>query len=430
MAATFDSSKHPRGHHSNRGSFSERSRDEDAVSFNSGSWPAIGHEPQEWRSSAASFGIEGGRALLSETQQYESAVPATIADLVPSLSSDVAALAEDASYELSRFDAELGGEVAAFGSILLRSEAVASSQIENLSASARAILTAELGDTTAANARVIAANTKAMQSAISLADSLTPDSVRAMHAVLLEHDPRHTPGHWRQEPVWIGVSSASPVGAIYVAPSFDRVPELMDDVMAFASRDDVPILSQAAIAHAQLETIHPFTDGNGRTGRSLIQAMLRGKGLTRSVTVPVSAGLLVNVADYHSALTSYRNGDIEPIVSLTAKASMQAVGNARLLVSDIRKTRLSWNDRVRARSDSAVWKVMDMAARQPVLSANAVAVELGIIPANAYRYLRQLADAGILKSKSEYKIGVLWRADDILSAIDSFAGRTGRRSSA
>ena len=91
--------------------------------------------------------------------------------------------------------------------------------------------------------------------------------------------------------------------------SHTRVPAAIDDLMTFAARDDVPLLAQIAVAHAQFETIHPFTDGNGRTGRALVQAMLRNKGLTRQVTVPVSAGLLVDTDGYIAALTAYRDGD-------------------------------------------------------------------------------------------------------------------------
>ena len=61
-------------------------------------------------------------------------------------------------------------------------------------------------------------------------------------------------------------------------------------LVAFIGRDDLPVLVHGAIAHAQFETIHPFADGNGRTGRALVHSMLRARGLTRNVTVPVSAG--------------------------------------------------------------------------------------------------------------------------------------------
>jgi hypothetical protein len=157
----------------------------------------------------------------------------------------------------------------------------------------------------------------------------------------------------------------SPVGADFVRPGEDHVPSLIDDLVAFANRDDLPILIQVAVAHAQFETIHPFTDGNGRTGRALVQAMLRAKGLTKSVTVPVSAGLLTDVDGYHRALTSYRAGDIRPIVDLTANASLRAIGNARRLVTDTRDVRESWNGRLTARRDSAAWKILDIIARQP-----------------------------------------------------------------
>ncbi len=146
------------------------------------------------------------------------------------------------------------------------------------------------------------------------------------------------------------MSSQSPVGADFVAPRWERVPELIDDLVAFSRRTDIGALTTTAIAHAQFETIHPFTDGNGRTGRALAQALLRYRAVTRSVAVPVSAGLLADVDGYHSALTAYRAGDLEPIVAGFAEASLRAVVNARELVSDIDVIASGWRERVRARS--------------------------------------------------------------------------------
>ena len=83
------------------------------------------------------------------------------------LPSGVLADAEEASNEIARFDAELGDEIAPFSSVLLRSESAASSNIENLTASARAIAEAEaLGDTTRRNATMIVSNTEAMKAAV------------------------------------------------------------------------------------------------------------------------------------------------------------------------------------------------------------------------------------------------------------------------
>src|SRR5690606_20899223 len=114
--------------------------------------------------------------------------------------------------------AELGHRVASFGPVLLRSEAAASSQIEHLTASARAILTAELTGHATRNATLIAANSAALRAAIDLADDITADAIARMHEVLMAGQVQHTPGRWRTEAVWIGTSSRSPIGADFVAP--------------------------------------------------------------------------------------------------------------------------------------------------------------------------------------------------------------------
>ena len=221
---------------------------------------------------------------------YHPAVPANIAGVVLDLPPSAFAEAESASREITRFDVALGGEIAPFAAVLLRSESAASSQIENLTASSRAIGEAELpGGKAKRNAETIVANTAAMQAAIALSDTVDADAIRAMHRALMANEPRHTPGEFRTEPVWIGAGS-TPIGATFVGPRHDLVPDAIGDLIAFAQRADVPPLAQIAVAHAQFETIHPFTDGNGRTGRALVQAMLHNKGLTRQVTVPVWPG--------------------------------------------------------------------------------------------------------------------------------------------
>jgi Fic/DOC family len=89
--------------------------------------------------------------------------------------------------------------------------------------------------------------------------------------------PEHA-GKWRDQPVWIGGGDLSPHNADFVPPHHSRVEPAIADLVRFMDRDDMPPLVQAAIAHAQFETIHPFPDGNGRTGRALVQSLLRGKG--------------------------------------------------------------------------------------------------------------------------------------------------------
>lgn len=358
---------------------------------------------------------------------YHPAVPQRIADVIVDLPSSVLAEAEAASREIARFDAELSGEIAPFAAVLLRSESAASSQIENLTASARAIGEAELpGAKAKRNAETIVANTAAMQAAIALSDVVDADAILAMHRALMINDPRHTPGEFRTEPVWIGGGS-TPVGATFVGPRHELIADAIADLLAFVKRTDVPTLPQIATAHAQFETIHPFTDGNGRTGRALVQALLRNKGLTRQVTVPVSAGLLADTDAYFAALTSYRDGDAAPIVERFSEATLLAIANGRELIAELRDIREVWNGAITARSDSAVWKVADLLTRRPVVNAVLLAHELGIESTNAHRYLNPLTEAAILVETTNGPRNRVWRSPEVLAALDAFAERAGRR---
>ena len=174
-----------------------------------------------------------------------------------------------------------------------------------------------------------------MKSAIDLADAIAPESILAIHEVLMHGQAHADPGHFRTEQVWIGGSSASPHSASFVPPHHSRVEAAINDLCAFIARTDVPLLAQAAIAHAQFETIHPFNDGNGRTGRALVHAMLKQAGATTRATIPVSAGLLADTNSYFAALTDYRNGDPSPIVARFADAAFAAIGNGRQLARDL-----------------------------------------------------------------------------------------------
>ena len=350
-----------------------------------------------------------------------------IATLTPSLDTATATLADEASREIARFDAQLGGEIAPFATVLLRSESASSSQIEQLTAGAKAIAVAELGDGSSRNAASILGNVRAMRAALDLAGDLSPSTILAMHAALLDEVEPAIAGRWRTDQVWIGGDSYGPHGAAFVPPVADEVPALMDDLVTFSRRDDVPVLTLAAVSHAQFETIHPFADGNGRTGRALIHALLRRQELTRAVTVPVSAGLLSQIDDYFAALTAYREGDPAPIVSALANGALAAVVNARVLVAELHELRARWDDVVTARRDATAWQVADLLLRQPVLDAATIAREVGVTPGNALRALEPLLAAGVVTEFTGRARHRLWQAPDVLTAVDAFAARAGRR---
>jgi Fic family protein len=193
------------------------------------------------------------------------------------------------------------------------------------------------------------------------------------------------------------------------------------------AHDDLPVLAHAALAHAQFETIHPFPDGNGRTRRALVHALLRSKQLTRTVTVPVSAGLLVDVDAYFHALSAYRDGDASPIINRFVDAAFSAIVNSRQLADDLHAMRESWNGLIKARKGAGAWKLADVLLRQPVVDRNTVSGELGVTGTNVYGPLRALVAAGILTETTNKKRGQIWRSVEVITALDAFAARSGRR---
>lgn len=389
-------------------------------------WPSLDWEDHPWVPKISPDLVSASVRKRHEGP-YQSAIVPLIADLCPQLPSEVASLAEEASVEIARFDAELGAEVAPFASVLLRSESASSSKIENLTSGAKAIALAELGSTAKRTANEIVGNVAAMKAALDLADRLDTDAVLTMQKALIgEHDPPIA-GRWRDEQVWIGGDSFGPHDAEFVPPHHAHVPALMADLIKFTSRTDLPLLSQAAIAHAQFETVHPFADGNGRTGRALIHAMLRGHRLTRNVTVPVSAGLLTDTRSYFDSLTTYREGNPASIVEKLAEASFAAIANGRQLVLDLRAIREGWTHVVAARRGAAAWRLADLLIRQPVVDAATAATELQMTPQNVLRAITPLVNVGVLSEFTGLTRNRMWQASQVLSALDDFAARAGRQ---
>ena len=362
---------------------------------------------------------------------YQAAVPVAIAELDFAVSGPVAADAEDAAAAIVRLDTYVssvfgGDDIAPMRSVLLRSESAASSQIENLTVGARQLALAELGAKASHNAQLVAHNVETMDAAVRLSERLDAEAILAMHKVLLRDRPNQA-GRWRDQQVWIGSSSVSPSGAAFVPPHHDRVPGAIADLVTFLARDDLPVLMHAAIAHAQFETIHPFIDGNGRTGRALLHAHLRSKQLVRRVTIPVSAGLLVDTQAYFEALTAYRQGDVELIVSQLADASIRAAGLGRWLVDQLAEIREEWLGRLPSRAGSAGRRLASMLIGQPAVDAAFIGERLGVSATATRRAIDQAVAAGILTETSDRKRNRIWIARDAIAVLDEFSDRAGRR---
>ncbi|WP_243696649.1 helix-turn-helix domain-containing protein [Labedella gwakjiensis] len=157
--------------------------------------------------------------------------------------------------------------------------------------------------------------------------------------------------------------------------------------------------------------------------------MLRAGGVTKNVTVPVSAGLLSDTEGYFGALTAYRRGDVGPIIEAMSDAAFAAIANGRSLEADITRIAAGWDRAVRARRDSSVHRLMDLLLRQPVVTIKLIARELGISEPAADGSVTKLVDAGILTQATAGRRNRHWQADEVLAALDGFAGRARRKRS-
>ena len=391
--------------------------------------PAFQYEDEYWV--AESDGMTSRARLAAASGPYRSAVPSRIADWTPEVPAGLAADTEEAAAALSRFDdharAVLGESSPSLGpmsSILLRTESTSSSQIENLTVGARQLALAELDRSASSNARTVVANVHAMEAALALADNLDTAAVLEMHRALWSGQQgwEGHAGRWRDQPVWIGTSSVSPRGASHVAPQPEHVPDAMQDLMSFVRRDDLPVVVQAAVAHAQFENIHPFSDGNGRTGRALVHAMLRGKGLVTSTTAPVSSGLLKDTDGYFQTLSAYRDGNARPIVEQFSAASRFAATAGTRLIDDLAAQLESSRDRMSGlRPQASAWKVLPLLLSHPVINANFLSSQLGMGAQSAQNALGQLVEAGVLEERTGLRRNRVWQHPGILGVLDHFA---------
>lgn len=388
-------------------------------------WPRPGRETLPWTSRMAEFLTPRQRALLPST--YEAAVVPGIADAALTLPTRLAAAEADAVAAVSRFDSDAASALLPFTPLLLRSESSASSRIERLTVSARRLMEAELFETGRGNAALVVANTRAMTAASSIRPPLSLDSLLSMHRALLESSAPDDAGALRREPVWIGGSELSPAGALFVPPRHERVPEALEDLFAFTRRTDLPPLTRAAIAHAHFETIHPFVDGNGRTGRALIHVLLSWAGLTPHAPLPLSAVLLADVDSYFRSLDAYRRGEPLVIVELFIGAAARAAALGRSAGRRIGRTVEAMLERSPGRAGTPDRAIIALLARRPVLDAGSAATAVGVSEAAARRSLERLEAAGLLRG---YLIGPhrrAWRSPEILDLMDDVASALGRR---
>ena len=371
---------------------------------------------------------------------YEAYVPDPVGPRHIRLDSAVAADVADAEAALVRLNASAVAlaDTEALARLLLRAESVASSQIEGLAIGGRRLLRAEAARSTGATvgditAEEVLGNIEAMAwavDALSSAEDVTVDGILEVHRKLLartrlaDHG-----GHFRSVQNWIGGSSYTPCRAAFVPPPPELVPDLMADLVDFCSHDVLPAIAQAAVAHAQFETIHPFVDGNGRVGRALVQVVLRRRGLAPNTLPPISLVLARASAAYVEGLTATRyRGRADSAaahegtnrwIAIFAGACHQAVEEAAAFENRVARIQERWRVAVgRVRAGSAVEALIASLPGAPVVTVNGAAALVGRSFQAVNEAMVRLEDAGVVRQIS---IGRRNRAFEAKAIVDAFA---------
>jgi Fic family protein len=376
-----------------------------------------------WRPSLDAYGPRSARTPFA----YQAFVPDPIRDADIRLGSATVAEVEAAAVavrELQSGPTFRGLESA--GRQLLRAEALASSRIEGLEISQRRIAKVLVDDEERDDtARSVIANIAAMQRAVDLAAeqrSVTVADILTIHDVLMALPrERSFAGRAREVQNWLGTNSESPRDAEFIPPPEEEVAGLLADLVAFIGREDISPVVQAALVHAQFETIHPFVDGNGRVGRALIHIVLRRGRVASRIVPPVSVVLATNGKRYVEGLTAFRSGDIDGWTVFFARALADSAAASQRLGERLNELEAKWLAVVRPRAGSGAEKLIGGLSGQPVLSVETARGVTGASFQATNQAVARLEAAGVLRPiRGDWRRNRLWESPEILSLLDEF----------
>ncbi len=390
---------------------------------------------RRWRSELAPGLPRRDRASCD----YEAYLPDLLVGRDVRLDGEVAADVTDAEAAIARFDAKATAlaDTEALARLLLRAESVASSKIEGLEVGGRRLLRAEAAESLGEAAHDVTAvevlgNIEAMSWALSTVgpgDDITLETLLEAHRRLLAGTHlEEMGGRIRDRQNWIGGSNYNPCSAAFVPPPPEYVAELLEDLCGFSNTDWLPAVAQAALAHAQFETIHPFVDGNGRIGRVLIHLVLRRRGIGVRALPPISLVLATWSTDYTAGLTAtrYRGGPTSRVardglnrwMSLFAAASRRAVADAEVFENEVLDLQAQWRAQLGVvRRGSAVDLLVNALPGAPIVTATGAGQLIGRSFQAANEAISRLVNAGILQ---QINVGRRNRAFEAADVIQRF----------
>ncbi|MGH7900807.1 MAG: Fic family protein, partial [Thermodesulfobacteriota bacterium] len=232
--------------------------------------------------------------------------------------------------------------------------------------------------------------------------------IRELHRELMK-DGRSTqfadPGEFRKSQNWIG--GTSPANAYFVPPPVFEMNNSLNDFEKFLhSQDDYLSLVKASLIHSQFETIHPFLDGNGRTGRLLITIYLWLSGLLAKPVLYLSSYFKKHQQIYYDRLDGYHVGKVEEWVDFflagvieTAQSAIETVKLIAVLrEQDMRK--IQSLGKTAAESATAI---LPKLFQLPIVNVAKIQDWTGFTRQGAQKVIDRFVDLGILELKDENK---------------------------
>lgn len=368
-----------------------------------------------------------------ELLEFRLSVPPRIADAaIPRLASTTngaLAAADQAIAELVGAVSDAGLDISSLlAGVLIRLEAISSSQIEDLDADLETELVRDHTELNTINAEtaLVRHNIGIVASAITDTTGISAEWLCTLHRRLMEGSDllSHHIGSFRDCPVWIGRSRAT---AEFEGPPHLDVSDLIDDLVVFAQRADVHPVVQASIAHAQFETIHPFVDGNGRIGRALVHPILRR--VAHGVIVPASHALLARREEYFAGLGSYRAGDLNEWIATFADAVVVAARAATGVTIGLSRLSRSWQDQIKTHRDGTARAILESLPTNPIVTISSARALRNVSQPAALAAVTRLADTGVLRPTTVETPGKahVWVAGGVMDVLASVEHSMGRR---
>ena len=313
--------------------------------------------------------------------------------------------------------------------LLRRREAVSSSSIEGTNSTLDELLSVEETGTDEAGEAALQVRDYALtlealipEAAHRGAEIFERELIERLHRETMKSDRhyRHVPGELRTTVVWIGGVRDIAYSTYNPAPP-DALAGCLEDTLSYLRGEGMQVISQSlvtrmAVSHAHFEAVHPFLDGNGRTGRLLLPLMMAADG---QPPLYLSPYIEAHKAEYYASLKAAQQRlDWPAAIAFMSDAVVGTVDELLVTRKALRKLETEWATRRRFRARSAGLRSLGLLASYPVLTATRLATLLDVSFPAAMTAIDQLMDAGILQERTGYRRNRIFVAPEVLTIVN------------